>query len=267
MAIVEVASNSLTHISMDGATTGVGVRHVTDHAFLANSNFIAMVDGASHTYLKLPVTNNSAGGILIQDVAINQTTGWAYIIPDGRMSQVIGVQDLPAGPLQYTLTVGITGMGGGNVVSLPGGIDCGLDCLESYTYGTVVTLTASPFISSTFTGWSGAVMTPTNPVTLTLDAAKGITATFAVRTYTITLTAGANGSISPSTPQTVNYGASRAFTITANTGYHILDVGVDGVSQGAVVSYTFTNVTANHALTATFAINTSTNIYLPLILR
>ena len=61
-----------------------------------------------------------------------------------------------------------------------------------------------------------------------------ITAAFAINTYVITPTAGAGGSITPSTPQTVNYGGSQTFTITPNTGYHIADVGVDGVSVGAV---------------------------------
>ena len=36
------------------------------------------------------------------------------------------------------------------------------------------------------------------------------------------------------------------------------DVLVDGVSVGAVTSYTFTNVTANHTIAASFAINTYT---------
>ena len=37
--------------------------------------------------------------------------------------------------------------------------------------------------------------------------------------------------------------------------YHVADVLVDGVSVGAVTSYTFTNVTANHTISATFAID------------
>jgi hypothetical protein len=77
-------------------------------------------------------------------------------------------------------------------------------------------------------------------------------------TYTITPTAGASGSITPGTPQTVNSGSSITFTIAANTGYHIVDVGVDGVSQGALSSYTFANVTTNHTITSAYAINTYT---------
>ena len=95
MAIVDVVSNSLTYIPMEGATTGIGVRHITDHAFLANSNFIAMIDGASRTFLKIPLGDNWASGLLVQDVAINQATGWVYVIFDDRKPQVIGVLDSP----------------------------------------------------------------------------------------------------------------------------------------------------------------------------
>jgi len=49
---------------------------------------------------------------------------------------------------------------------------------------------------------------------------------------------------------------SQSFTITPDTGYHIADVVVDGVFQGAVSSYTFTNIHAAHTITASFAINT-----------
>ena len=43
------------------------------------------------------------------------------------------------------------------------------------------------------------------------------------------------------------------FTITAAPGHHIADVLVDGVSKGAIASHTFTNVTANHTISASFA--------------
>jgi len=72
-------------------------------------------------------------------------------------------------------------------------------------------------------------------------------------TFTITATAGAGGTIAPSGTVTVEYGKDQTFTITPNTGYHILDVKVDGSSVGAVSTYTFTNVTANHTIEATFS--------------
>ena len=75
---------------------------------------------------------------------------------------------------------------------------------------------------------------------------------------TITATAGANGSITPSGAVAVNYGADQSFTIAADVNYHIADVLVDAVSVGAVSSYTFTNVTAAHTIAASFAIDTYT---------
>jgi hypothetical protein len=85
-----------------------------------------------------------------------------------------------------------------------------------------------------------------------------IAASFAVTTDTITAIAGSNGSISPSGEVGVDEGNGQSFTITANAGYHIADVLVDGTSVGAVTSYSFTEVTANHTITASFAVTTDT---------
>jgi hypothetical protein len=148
----------------------------------------------------------------------------------------------------YTLSVNTAGTGSGTIGNVPSG--------TTFSSGTVVTLTATANTGSTFAGWSGAVTGAANPITLTMNSNKVVTGTFTLNTYLITPTAGLNGSITPGTPQTVNHGASRTFSITANTGYHIVDVGVDGVSQGALPAYTFNNVTANHTISASFAINT-----------
>ncbi len=71
--------------------------------------------------------------------------------------------------------------------------------------------------------------------------------------FTITATAGANGSISPSGEVSVEAGGSQTFTITPNEGYEIADVLVDSESVGAVSSYTFSDVRANRTIEATFA--------------
>ncbi len=78
-----------------------------------------------------------------------------------------------------------------------------------------------------------------------------------VQAYTITATAGANGSISPNGAVTVTEGKNQTFTITPDSGYHVENVLVDGVSVGAVMSYTFDTVTADHTISATFDRNSS----------
>jgi hypothetical protein len=72
---------------------------------------------------------------------------------------------------------------------------------------------------------------------------------------TITATAGANGTITPGGQRTVESGSNKTYSITANTGYYVADVLVDGVSVGAVSSYAFTNITTPHTISATFAAN------------
>lgn len=72
-------------------------------------------------------------------------------------------------------------------------------------------------------------------------------------TFTITPSAGAAGTITPGSPVRVLAGGSQTFNITPETGYDIDDVLVDGVSQGAVTSYTFTNIQHDSTISATFA--------------
>ena len=74
----------------------------------------------------------------------------------------------------------------------------------------------------------------------------------AAQKYTITATAGEGGSISPNGDVSVKEGASQTFAITADNGYEIADVLVDGNSVGAVETYTFDEVKANHTITVSF---------------
>ena len=70
--------------------------------------------------------------------------------------------------------------------------------------------------------------------------------------HTITATAGANGSLSPSGNVEVVEGADQTFTITANEGYEIESLKVDGAAVSTATSYTFPNVRAAHTIEATF---------------
>jgi Lectin C-type domain len=71
--------------------------------------------------------------------------------------------------------------------------------------------------------------------------------------YSITASAGANGTISPIGVNSYQQGQSQIFTITPSTNYGVASVLVDGVSVGVVTTYTFSNVIANHTISATFS--------------
>ncbi len=76
--------------------------------------------------------------------------------------------------------------------------------------------------------------------------------------YTITATAGTGGGITPAGEVTVAQAGSQTFAIVAGTGYQISDVQIDGVSIGAVSTYTFGSITDNHTIAASFAVRTFT---------
>jgi hypothetical protein len=73
--------------------------------------------------------------------------------------------------------------------------------------------------------------------------------------HTITASAGDGGAINPDGNIPVTHGYSQTFTITANNGYHIKKVKVDGVSKGDISSYTFNKVNEDHEITAEFEDN------------
>jgi hypothetical protein len=123
--------------------------------------------------------------------------------------------------------------------------------------GSGTAVTAVPDIGYHFVIWSDGLGTATRQDTnVTTNIA--VTANFAINTYTLTYTAGANGTISGATPQTVNHGASGApVTAVANTGYHFTGWS-DGLGNATRQD---TNVTASKSVTANFAINTYTLTY------
>ncbi len=97
----------------------------------------------------------------------------------------------------------------------------------------------------------------TIPAQEPLYTATGLTSfsDFAIgakKVYTITATAGPNGSISPSGDVVVEYGTDQLFTITPDPNYMVDNVLVDGSPVGSVTEYTFTNVMDNHTIHAEF---------------
>ncbi len=70
--------------------------------------------------------------------------------------------------------------------------------------------------------------------------------------WTITATAGAGGTITPSWAIYVGHLADQSFTITPNAWYNIKNVSVDSISQWAIPFYTFTTVISDHTITAEF---------------
>ena len=90
-------------------------------------------------------------------------------------------------------------------------------------------------------------------VPISVNPGGGSSGGTTTKTYTITATAGAHGSIDPEGKVSVKGGSDKVFTISPNNGYRIEDVRVDGRSVGTVSYYVFSNVDENHTISVTFA--------------
>ena len=123
------------------------------------------------------------------------------------------------------------------------------------------TITPTPGYSITSVLVDGASVGAVSSYTFSnVTANHTISATFALTTqsgYSITASAGSNGSISPSGAVSVNAGSNQIFAITPAAGYEVSSVLVDGTSIGSETAYTFYKVSANHAISASFAAATA----------
>ena len=128
---------------------------------------------------------------------------------------------------------------------------------ETYTVEDTFTLKAPTKQGYAFTGWTSDGETePKLAVTIPVGTTGRLVFTAHwVEVATITATADEHGKIDPAGTITVPKGESKTFTITPDSGYHIKDVLVDGKSVGAVSTYTFKEVVADHTIHAAFAEN------------
>lgn len=161
----------------------------------------------------------------------------------------------------YSVTLDTAGTGGGLVASSPTG--------PTHTYGTVVTLTATADIGSNFAGWMGDAGGDTNPITVTVDQSKHVTALFSLNSYTLTTTTAGSGSgsidRSPDSP-TYTHGTTVTLTASPTTGSSFTSW--SDVSCGTTVTCTVTML-STQAITASFMAEptqpVTPTIYLPLI--
>jgi len=110
--------------------------------------------------------------------AINIAAG-----PDGRMwfnetnTGSLGAITTGAKTAIFKLTVSVAGTGKGTVESRPAGIDCGSTCQAQFSFGSQVSLTATPAAGSTFAGWSRGC-SGTSTCHVTMSSNQTVTATF-----------------------------------------------------------------------------------------
>ena len=148
--------------------------------------------------------------------------------------------------IQRTLTVNATN---GSVTTNPNPTN------GTYNDGAVVALTATPDAGYQFDGWSGDASGTTNPLNITMDADKTITANFSKIQHTLTINA-TNGSVTASpAPTNGTYDNGTVVTLTATPNANFGFVNWTGDLSGTTNPITIImsddkNVTANFSTTA-----------------
>jgi len=163
----------------------------------------------------------------------------------------------------YPLAVTKAGTGSGVVTSAPAGINCGTDCAEDYASGKVVTLTAAATAGWAFLGWSGACTGTATFCTITMDAAKSVTATFGPGNTLTVGRAGAGRGVVTSAPGGINcsdvspdcaetYAPGTVVTLTASPFTGNIFTGWSGACAGTATTCSVTMDVAK-SVTATFS--------------
>ena len=199
--------------------------------------------GGSQTYTFTPSTGYNVASVLVDGTSVGTPSSYTF-------SGVAANHTVSVSFSNQTFT--LTSSAGSNGSISPSGT-------TSVNYGASQTFTFTPS-----TGYQVAsvlvdgtsVGSPSSYTFSSVTANHTISVSFAIQQLTITSSAGSNGTISPSGSTSVNYGGSQGYTITPATGYNVASVLVDGTSVGAVNSYTFSNVTSGHTISATFAVQT-----------
>ena len=147
---------------------------------------------------------------------------------------------------KYTLIIEV-GTGGGTD-PIPGSYD--------YDPGTQVSITAIPDIGYRFSEWTGDVpsgLENDNPITITMDSNKSITANF-IHQYTLTISAGTGGTTNPA-PGTYTHdpGAQVSVQAVPNSGYQFSVWTGDASGTTNLITITMDSdksITANFKATA-----------------
>jgi uncharacterized repeat protein (TIGR02543 family) len=249
----------LKSVTLSGGSCGVSMKKP-----YSSCNPVLTLDGAV-------ITCNTGAGVNYEDGTVNLISGtvsgstYAFCDADGALwtGYALGKNSGYITNTDTTVTVGVKHTlavkagTGGSITTESGG---------DYVKGAEINISASPDDGYYFSGWtssgggifenvgsaSTAFTMPAGAVTVTAHFALINSGDSDITYYTILASAGEGGSISPSGSVSVAYGVSKTYSITADEGYEIEDILVDGVSVGAVDTYTFENVKTAHIIKAVF---------------
>jgi len=145
----------------------------------------------------------------------------------------------------YTLTIATSGSGS---------VDRNPD-KELYTHGEIVNLTAIPSTGWNFVSWSGAIVGNANPVNITMNADRSVTASFSIKKLTVTASSNPAAGGSVIGAGVFDYGELVTLVATPNEGYEFVNWTENGSQVSPDPEYSFI-LTTDRSLVANFALKT-----------
>ena len=224
------------------ATAGAG-------GTISPSGVVSLTSGGNQSFTITPNSGYDISDVQVDGMSVGAVGSYAF-------NTIIADHTISASFVAQTVVYTITASAGANGSISPSGA---VSATQGVNKGFVITPDTGYHIADVLV--DGVSAGAVSGYTFSSVAANHtISASFAINTFTITASAGANGSISPNGATTVNYGDTQSYVLTPAAGYYVAEVLVDGNSVGAVTNYTFTNVTAGHTITANF--DNRTRVYL-----
>lgn len=216
------ALNLSSSPSAGGTTTGSG-------SFPAGSNVTATASAnAGYTFVNW--TDNG--------VVVSSSSSYPFIMT-GNRTLVANFRLIPAS--QFAVILSSNPVAGGTT-----------DGEGAYNAGSSVTISAVANSAYTFTSWTekatGAVVSSSANYTFALNANRTLVANFAIKTYSLNVTA-VNGTVAKNPNQTsYNHGTSVQLTATPNSGYVFSSWSGDATGNNNPLTVNMTsdkNITAN----------------------
>jgi len=204
------------------------------HALVAGS---PAIDAGNNNMIPANLVNDQRGA------------GFPRIV--GSAVDIGAVEGIGTGTTTFALAVTKTG-GNGSVTSTPAGIACGATCTANFTQDASVTLNAVADSGYSVSGYSGDCSSTSSSCTVTMNAAKTVTALFANTPITYALTVSKAGSGTGIVGGAGSYAAGSTVSLTATPNAGSTFAGWSPSPCAA----SFTMPANNLACTATFNLNT-----------
>lgn len=255
------AGGSTYTLSVSKAGTGSGT--VTSSPSGISCGSTCSASFASGTTVTLSAIASAGSTFSGWSGACSGTSGTCLVSMSAARSVVAS---FTSGGATYTLSVSRAGTGSGTVTSSPSGISCGSTCSASYASGATVTLSAVASAGSSFAGWGGSCAGSASTCSVSMTAARSVSATFNVTQSQARLSVYRSGSGAVvSTPAGISCGTgvgactamfaggtSVTLSATASSGWTF--AGWSGGCSGSSASCTVSMSTAK-AVMANFTVS------------